>query len=282
MIIVSTSGFSYADWEGSFYPTGIKKQEQLPFFARFFPAVELNYTYYSPPGEKGIAGHLNHAPGMRFAVKGHSSFTHKRNYGEREKDIYRAALNQLREKDALIALLLQFPYSFHATTFNLKYLEKLLGEFEGFPVAVEFRHSKWKSRKIYEFMKERNTTLVTTDAPALANLFRGGWESVGPFSYVRLHGRNSEKWWEHEQSWERYDYLYTSKEIAGMAAAIEKLATEESEDGTSEKTESARDVFVFFNNHWQVKAVINAIQLAAKLGLKIDIEGLPEEVKKRL
>ena len=280
MILVSTAGFSYDDWLGRFYPAGLKKQEQLPYFAQYFNAVELNYTYYSPPGEKGIAGHLRNAPGMRFALKAHGCFTHKRKYGERERDIYRAALAQLREHDALVALLLQFPYSFHATVDNLSYLETLLRDFEGFPLAVEFRYGKWKNRKVYTFLRERGAALVTTDAPELGNLFRGGWEAVGPFSYIRLHGRNAAKWWEHEQGWERYDYLYTPAEIDGMAVAIRKLAVGEDRERASKK-KSPRDVYIFFNNHWQAQGAINALQLAERLGLKLP-EQLPEYIRKRL
>lgn len=276
MITVSTSGFSYKDWHGPFYPQGLKAADQLPYFASVFKAVELNYSYYSFPGEKGIAGHLRNAPAMSFALKGHSSFTHTRQYGERELDVYQAALSQLQDNDALICLLLQFPYSFHFNTKNLAYLEKLIRNFEKFPMAIEFRHANWKNTYAFGFVKESGKSLVTTDAPALNNLFRGGWESIGPFGYVRLHGRNQEKWWEHDEGWERYNYLYSPKEIEGMAEAVSKL-----QEPQTENKKLKRDVYVFFNNHWQAQGAINALQLSQKLGQPLP-ENFPEDLKKLL
>jgi uncharacterized protein YecE (DUF72 family) len=278
MILVSTSGFSYDDWTGPFYPPGLRKQEQLSFFARWFPAVELNYSFYSFPGEKGILGHLRNAPGMRFALKGHKCLTHERSYGTREIDIYRAAMNTLRQGDALIAMLLQFPYSFHASEANFAWVAHLLDDFAGWPLAIEFRHAQWKNKRTWDFFRERAVTLVTTDAPALDGLYRGGWEAIGPFGYVRLHGRNAARWWEHEEGWQRYDYLYTQAEIAGMARAVAQLAAPAAGD---DAVRSSRDVYVFFNNHWQAQGAINALQLAMELGLDLP-DDLPEGVRLKL
>lgn len=264
MIIVSTSGFSYDDWIGRFYPNDIRKDQLLPYFSRYFEAVELNYSYYSFPGKKGIEGHLRNAPGMKFSLKGHSSFTHQRNYGAEELTCYRAALDQLRDAGALICLLLQFPFSFHATSENRRYLDKLVSDFPGYPLAVELRHAEWKSHVTYNQIDSAGISLVTTDAPDLPNLYRGGWEAVGPFSYVRLHGRNAQQWWENDHGWQRYDYLYTKEQIAGMAKAVTRL----SEEPTTSEHKDPRDVFVFFNNHWQSQGAINALQLSLELGLK--------------
>ena len=275
MILVSTAGFSYDDWVGPFYPPGTPKNEMLLFFAQFFPAVELNYSYYAIPGRRGIDGHLRKAPGMKFALKGHKSFTHQRNYGDKEVDAFRSALDRLVEAGALLALLLQFPYSFHATEENLAYLDRLARRFEGYPAAIEFRHARWKNRQAFDFLAERGLPLVTTDAPAVGELFRGGWEGAGPFGYVRLHGRNAEKWYGHEQAWERYDYLYSRAEIEKLAGAVKKLA------GANGGPEAEpRDVYVFFNNHWQAQGAANALQLTMALGLPIP-EGLPEGLRQR-
>jgi uncharacterized protein YecE (DUF72 family) len=281
MILISTSGFSYDDWIGRFYPHDINKNQLLPYFAQYFSSVELNYSYYTFPGKKGIEGHLRNAPGMKFALKAHSRFTHQRDYGKEELICYQAALDQLRHGDALICLLLQFPYSFHATDENRKYVDRLVSDFKDFPLAVEFRHAKWKNHVTYNQFQQNNCALVTTDAPDLPNLYRGGWESVGPFGYVRLHGRNSEKWWEHEHGWQRYDYLYSKEQIAGMAAAVSKLTEPDSPEDEEKKERDLRDVYVFFNNHWQSQGAINALQLSLELGLKTP-EELPDFIGKIL
>jgi uncharacterized protein YecE (DUF72 family) len=279
MITISTSGFSYEDWIGRFYPNDINKSDLLPYFHQYFDAVELNYSYYSFPGKKGIDGHLRNAPGMKFALKGHSSFTHQRQYGQEELTCYKAALDQLANADALICLLLQFPYSFHANNENRKYVDRLADDFKGHPLAVEFRHGGWKSHTTYNQILELGCALVTTDAPDLPNLYRGGWDFEGPFSYIRMHGRNSDQWWEHEHGWQRYDYLYTREQIAGMAPAIEKLTNAGGKD--VKQTKDPRDVYIFFNNHWQSQGAINALQLSLELGLKSP-EELPEFIAKIL
>lgn len=275
MILVSTSGFSYKDWAGPFYPEGTPKQEMFSFFAQFFPAVELNYSYYSIPSKRGIDSFLQRAPGMKFALKAHKSFTHRREYGRKEIDAFHSSLDQLGESNALISLLLQFPYSFHANRENLDYIDKLTEEFSEYPVAVEFRHGKWKNQEAFDLLKKKNLALVTTDAPAVGELFRGGWENIGPFGYVRLHGRNAEKWYDHEHAWERYNYLYSPEQIDKIADAVNKLSGEGGEE------QEKRDVYVFFNNHWQAQGVINALQLRMRLGQELPA-GLPRAIIEKL
>jgi len=274
MIRVSTSGFSYDDWIGLFYPDDIKKTELLPYFNQYFDAVELNYSYYSFPGKKGIDGHLRNAPGMKFALKGHSSFTHQRSYNEETLSCYKAALDQLAEADALICLLLQFPYSFHENAENRRYIDSLATKFKKYPLAIELRHANWKNHVTYNQFQQLGVSLVTTDAPDLPNLYRGGWEQIGDFGYVRLHGRNNEKWWDNDEGWQRYDYLYNQQQIEGMAAGVRTLAGK-----TQTNQESERDVFVFFNNHWQSQGAINALQLSLELALK-STDDVPEFMAK--
>jgi uncharacterized protein YecE (DUF72 family) len=279
MILVSTSGFSYGDWVGPFYPPGTAKWEMLPFFARLFPAVELNYSYYTLPGRKGIDGFLEKAPGMKFALKAHKSFTHKREYGQKEIDAFRAALEELAANDALLALLIQFPNSYHCTAENLDYLDKLTAHFKSYPIAVEFRNAKWKNRQAFDFLNEHKLALVTTDAPDVGDLFRGGWERIGPFGYVRLHGRNAEKWYEHEHAWQRYDYSYSHDQLEKLAEAVRKLSGDEYSD--DEIPPEKRDTYVFFNNHWQAQGFVNAMQLRLILGEE-PTENLPEAIEKKL
>jgi uncharacterized protein YecE (DUF72 family) len=77
----------------------------------------------------------------------------------------------------------------------------------------------------------------------------------GDVAYVRLHGRNAAKWYEHDHAYERYDYLYSVKEIERIAEDISAM------------TERAKESFVFFNNHYGAQAVTNARQLADVLGI---------------
>ncbi|MFC1992343.1 DUF72 domain-containing protein [Chloroflexota bacterium] len=74
-------------------------------------------------------------------------------------------------------------------------------------------------------------------------------EATSRIGYIRFHGRNSAKWWQHEQAYERYDYNYTSQELSGWLPKIKKL------DSIAEKT------FIFANNHWRGQAVSTIRQL---------------------
>ncbi len=64
--------------------------------------------------------------------------------------------------------------------------------------------------------------------------------------YVRFHGRNAARWWEHEQAYERYDYTYSQEELQEWVPKIREL------DAKAENT------FLFANNHWQGQAVHTA------------------------
>ena len=76
---------------------------------------------------------------------------------------------------------------------------------------------------------------------------------VGTFGYIRFHGRNSAKWWQHEHAYERYDYNYNPSELSDWLPKIQKLTR------ASEKT------FVFANNHWRGQAVSTIRQLRQML-----------------
>jgi uncharacterized protein YecE (DUF72 family) len=74
-------------------------------------------------------------------------------------------------------------------------------------------------------------------------------------AYLRLHGRNQQKWWKHEDAWERYDYLYRADNIRRLAEKLKTLA------GQSPRTK----FYVFFNNHARGQAVANALMLKGEL-----------------
>ena len=79
MIYVGTSGFSYADWVGTYYPDTLNKQDWLAFYAREFNALEVNYTYYRMPTARTLAGMARKAPdGFLFTIKTPQEMTHSR------------------------------------------------------------------------------------------------------------------------------------------------------------------------------------------------------------
>ena len=91
------------------------------------------------------------------------------------------------------------------------------------------------------------------DEPQLPNLLQPLAEATSRISYIRLHGRNSAKWWQHEHAYERYDYSYAPQELNEWLPRIRKLG------GVTDRT------FIFANNHWRAQAVGTIRQLSAML-----------------
>jgi uncharacterized protein YecE (DUF72 family) len=174
---------------------------------------------------------------------------------EGEAKAYLSAIEPMLSAGRLEAVLFQFPYSFHYTPENRKYLGKLLAYFKGVPVAVEFRKSDWYTAKVIDGMKSREIPLVSLDMPELPKLPPLMDVVTAPVSYIRLHGRNKEAWWG-KNDHARYDYLYTDSEVEAWADRVQRIA------------EQAQRILIYFNNHPFGKAVQNA-QTLDKLLKKI-------------
>jgi uncharacterized protein YecE (DUF72 family) len=246
-ILVGTSGYSYTEWVGPVYPEGTKQKDFLGIYSGLFPTVELNFAYYKMPEAKNLSKMLADGGKLSFSIKAHRTMTHEVNPSqwEGEAKTYLTAVEPLLEAGRLEAVLFQFPYSFHYTPENRRYLDKLLAFFKGVPLAVEFRTADWCNGKVIDGMKNRGVPLVSLDMPELPKLPPAMDVVTAPLAYIRLHGRNKEAWWGRDDH-ARYDYLYEDGEIDAWAARIKRIA------------EQARRVLVYFNNHPFGKAVRNA------------------------
>src|SRR4029450_10582039 len=110
---IGTSGYSFKDWVGPFYPAGTRPEQQLEYYAQHFDCLELNVTYYRIPDPKLLSGiEQRTPPGFEFIVKLHGDVTHARSG---DSDIDRAfhdSVQPLLEADKMKGFLAQFPYSF--------------------------------------------------------------------------------------------------------------------------------------------------------------------------
>ncbi len=259
-ICVGTSGFSYDDWLGHFYPQDMVKASMLPFYAGRFRCVEINATYYTPPSSRMIQSFLARTPAhFRFAIKAHKEITHEPAAGEGKGDlfqVFRSALAPLLEAGKLGTILLQFPYAFRPVSENVSYLEEVVERLAWAPLTVEFRNARWVTKETLSLLRRLGVAFCCVDEPRLRGLMPPVAEATASLAYVRFHGRNAEKWWEHEQAYERYDYLYSQAELREWLDKIRALA------------QACEKVFVFFNNHYQGKAAINAQQMLELLGLE--------------
>jgi uncharacterized protein YecE (DUF72 family) len=255
MIRVGTSGWSYPEWRGPFYPETLPARAMLDHYARHFSAVELNATYYRIPPARATAAMAERAAGrLVFAVKAHQDMTHNREQYAAALPRFQEALEPLRDAGCLGCVLLQFPFSFHAAPATADHLRRLAGDLASDPVVVEFRHRSWITAETFRLLEERRLAFCCVDEPRLPNLPPPIVRATAAPAYVRFHGRNREKWWRHEAAWERYDYLYNDAELAEWVPRIRSLA---------EQTDAC---FAFFNNHAHGQAVSNAQALLRLLG----------------
>jgi uncharacterized protein YecE (DUF72 family) len=254
MIYLGTSGFSYDDWVGNFYPEGLPKREWLIYYAREFNTCEINSTYYALPQLANIKAMVKKTgDGFLFSIKANQEITHRREDNAAVFESFRRVLEPVVSAGKLGCVLAQFPYSFQLTRPNWDYLKQLKERLAGLPVVVEFRNAQWLRDEVFGWLRNLDLGFCCVDEPPLPNLLPSVAEATGNVSYVRFHGRNSAKWWKHEQAWERYDYSYTPAELKDWLPKIRKL------ESMSEKT------FVFANNHWRTQAVSTIRQLRAML-----------------
>src|SRR5438477_1988772 len=108
-IRIGTSGYSYEDWKGHFYPKGLKPADMLPYYARIFPTVEINSTYYGMPRPAAMEQMTRRVPaGFDFVLKAHQSMTHTVRFQPEAFAEFRLALEPLREAGMLGGVLAQF------------------------------------------------------------------------------------------------------------------------------------------------------------------------------
>ncbi|MEO7994549.1 MAG: DUF72 domain-containing protein [bacterium] len=205
------------------YQPGTKVTDRLAEYAKYFPFVELNFTYHRMPAARMVEAMVQRAPGMRFSVKASPCFTHARNAGAEDFAEYRAGIAPLLQADVLLAVLLQFPHSFHLSAKHLAWI-KYVGEgLQGLPLVIEFRSHEWMDSRARLLLEGLNIGWCAVDQPRLEGLMPPKAALTSQVAYVRFHGRNGTHWWEHEESWERHDYLYPASELAEWMHQIEHM-----------------------------------------------------------
>ena len=147
MIYIGTSGYSYKDWTGSFYPKAMKSADQLKFYSQEFNFLEVNYTFYRVPEARSLEGMAKNVPDdFKFALKLHQTFTHDTGFN---KD-FRKALPALGDK--LVLLLAQFPYSFKFTDESKDHILRL-AEFSRLQGYLRVQAQKLDHRRSAEFLE---------------------------------------------------------------------------------------------------------------------------------
>jgi uncharacterized protein YecE (DUF72 family) len=300
---IGTSGWNYPSgkgtWNGVFYPArrgrkpGASGFDELAFYAERFDTVEVNSTFYgSPRAEVSRTWVERTPPHFEFSLKLSQKFTHPSMYkaarladlpATREEldalarvnradvDEFRAGIEPLASAGRLGALLAQFPPSFKDTPPAREYLARLLRAFGDYPVAVELRHRSWSDAvgDTLAMLNAFGAAWVQIDEPKFRFSIRQNYlPNVTGFYYMRLHGRNAAQWWRHDRSEDRYNYLYSADELAelsGIAGAANALV---------------KRSYLYTNNHFSAKSVVNAVMLKAQLGQPITGQYPPELVER--
>ncbi len=253
---VGTSGFSYEDWKGPFYPEKCPKGGMLSFYTSRFDTVEINSTYYAIPGPRSTEGMVRKVgEGFQFTIKAHQDMTHNREKAAEALPRFEEALRPIASAGKLGCVLLQFPYSFHDTPANRGFLEFLVEKLSLHRVVVEFRNRAWINDGAFALLRKLGAGFCCVDEPRLRGLPPPMAEMTSEIAYVRFHGRNAAAWWAREKAAERYDYLYKPEELSEWVPRIRTLS------------EKALKVFVFFNNHARGQAPANARMMREMLGI---------------
>jgi uncharacterized protein YecE (DUF72 family) len=285
-IKVGTAGFSYPGappkgWYGAFYPTKKTKGfDELKYYSSIFNTCEINQTFYRPPSAKVTQAWAAKTPDdFRFAIKLWQKFTHPKKIDRKKSanewdaptqkdfDEFRAGILPLAEAGKLGALLLQYPTAFHYTPENLEQLAETLKWFYDYTKVIELRHKSWSENRddTRRLLQEYRAGEVLIDEPKFKTSIRQDLDPAGDILYFRAHGRNAKKWWHAQESWERYDYLYSRGEIQEHA---EKIAT-------AARKPTLKAAFGVYNNHARANAPANAIMLAQELGVRL--RAMPSE-----
>jgi len=229
-VLVGTSGWSFKEWKGSFYPADLPADRYLAYYGERFPTVEVNNTFYRMPKESVLLEWAQQVPPhFRFAVKASQRITHY----ARLRDVADNLAYFLRMASALGdkrgATLFQLPP-------NLKKDLPLLTDFLAllpprWRATVEFRHQTWFSDDVYEALRAKDVALCIAEQDD----FAVPPEATASWGYLRLHRLTYDqpalaKWAEtvRQQSWGECYVFFKHDETAGSgpeaATAFSRLA----------------------------------------------------------
>jgi len=273
---------------GWYPPEADTAEKRLRYYARQFPLVEVDSSYYALPAEQTAAMWAARTPaGFTINVKAFSLFTQHptpvkalpvdlreaaAKTGKTRvylKDVdpevtgqawqrFLAALEPLREAGKLGAILLQFPPWFPISAANKRYIVACAERVAPRRVAVEFRNRTWMTpdnqQETLDFLASRQLPYVCVDMP------QGYPSSIPPvvaatsdLALVRMHGHSDK--WNSKDIYERFGYRYDGEELDEWAGKIRGLA------------EQAEVTHVLFNNCYRDYAQVNARQLTDRLGV---------------
>lgn len=245
-LFIGTSGWSYNEWAGVFYPDS--KTNKLSYYSKTYTTAEVDSSFYAYPSKGLVLGWARYTPdNFVFSVKLPQLLTHEKRLDLDkgvEADLVRflSLLKPLLASGKLGPVLIQLPpsYSFQTDFGKLKaFLERSP---EDVKFAVEFRHPSWLKEEVWSLLRSKNVANVIVDEPLLPP----DTVVTADFAFVRWHGRGSRPW---------YNYRYSDKELDAWVPKVKDI------------TSRAKQTFGYFNNHFRGFAVENSLKMMEKLGV---------------
>ena len=271
-IRIGACAWSFEDWRGAFYPPDLPDSQLLEFYARYFPAVEVDSTFYGAPAENTVRRWVEMTSTVfRFSCKLPREITHTRRLRDcaAELNSFLRAMEPLAPK--LQVILIQLPPSFALKDGKQalhKFLEQLPRDFR---FAIEFRHAGWHRPQIIRLLEKYRICWVWADTTPLNERNLAPFEFLprtADFLYLRLLGDYATKYDVDGGHVHRYEKLLWKREAAleSWSLKIERHLSE------------VRSVWAFVSNHFEGFAPETCQRLAQRLGFNLPLPSLSEKV----
>jgi len=180
-ILAGTSGFSYKEWKGSFYPEDLPDAEMLRYYAGKLSAVEINNTFYRMPRSEMLSKWAEQVPdGFLFALKASQQITHRKRLKEAGDAVAYFFKIAVTLGDRMGPVLFQLPPNFKKDLPRLTEFMAVLPPASR--CAFEFRHPSWFEDDVFEALKSRGCALCIAEDEDLATPF----VSTAGWGYLRL------------------------------------------------------------------------------------------------
>ena len=269
---IGTCGWSFDEWRESFYPPELPEPQWLDFYARYFPAVEIDSTFYAAPAEDAVRRWVEATPAQfRFSCKLPREITHLCRLRDctAELGAFLRAIEPLAPK--LHAILIQLPPSFTPKDGRLalrNFLKQLPRDLR---FAIEFRNTGWHRPQIISLLEKFRICWVWADTSPLNERNLAPFEFLPrttDFVYLRLLGDYATKYDRDGLFVHRYSKLLWKREAAleSWSLKIERHLAE------------IRNVSIFVSNHFEGFAPETAQRLAQRLGFDLLLPGEVEAV----
>jgi uncharacterized protein YecE (DUF72 family) len=247
-LLIGAAGWDYKDWVGPFYPKGLKENEWLKYYAKYFDFTEINNTFYNLPTRESVEHWNNEVPGsFHFAVKLWQKITHSVTDTELETDITTFFRRMAPLESKIVIYLLQFPPWFSTKEKHLDHLRNIVKNLpkQGHYI-LELRETAWfENNVLKEFVDGKHISVGTS-------YLEGVPPTYPPQNryYIRMIGNRELTSFGHTQRDQ-------SESFNDLEFHVKELL----------QTPDITDIFVIFNNHYRGFSPSDINEFKKRLGL---------------